>query len=165
MIYFIRNTDSGYIKVGYTSKDPLARMAYLQVGSAAKLELVGVIDGEREDERALHQALAEHRVAGEWFKPNTLLSLSMRMARAVDRGPRKSCTREFWNGHLQRDVVALTGISQPMLSRIRKGDRRPSAEAALAIQRATGVSAIRLIFGDDADEAFAGFTKASERVA
>lgn len=157
MIYFIRDTSSGHIKVGYTAAKPLARLSSLQIGTSARLELVGVIDGERADEKALHEALSVYREGGEWFRPCALLDFAMRAARPVERPERTHAAKKFWNGRLQREVAEEIGVSSPLLSHIRSGLRRAAPDVALAIQRATGVSALQLVFGADAEEVIAGY--------
>jgi hypothetical protein len=65
-VYFIRAGD--YIKIGVAS-DPHRRLREHQTSSPQKLELVGVIEGGRELERALHAMFSDAHVNGEWFKP------------------------------------------------------------------------------------------------
>jgi len=62
-VYFIQAGESGPVKIGKAG-DPIARLKALQTGSAARLNLLAVIDA---DEHALHDRFADHRVAGEWF--------------------------------------------------------------------------------------------------
>lgn len=65
MIYFV--TDGEYLKIGYTDNDVESRISALQIGNARKLKLIGVIDGNRDDEATLHYVFRGLRVSGEWF--------------------------------------------------------------------------------------------------
>jgi len=77
-IYVIAN-GRGQFKVGY-SKRPTARLQALQTASSDRLTLVGTTPGGVEDEKALHQHMTAHRLAGEWFADNQILaSLIARM--------------------------------------------------------------------------------------
>jgi hypothetical protein len=65
-IYFIRNARADEIKIGH-SRDPTKRLANLQVGSSAPLDLIGVIAASREIEPIVHRQFYEGRIRGEWF--------------------------------------------------------------------------------------------------
>ena len=65
-VYFVRDAEADAIKVGY-SKDHLNRISTLQVGSARKLELIGLIAAPPEVETIVHSQLYEGRMHGEWF--------------------------------------------------------------------------------------------------
>lgn len=68
-IYFLQQGDDGPIKIGYT-KDLLARIKDLQVGSPYELKLILSFRGFPEKERELHAKFREHRMSGEWFTPS-----------------------------------------------------------------------------------------------
>ena len=68
-VYFIKSGATGSIKIG-VSKDPLRRLADLQNASGEELELIGVIKGNRNREKALHERFAHGNVRGEWFTPS-----------------------------------------------------------------------------------------------
>jgi|HubBroStandDraft_6_1064221.scaffolds.fasta_scaffold16635_6 hypothetical protein len=74
MIYFIRDTVSGYIKVGF-SLCPEYRFKDIQSTSPSELVLVGTVDGDKHGERELHRRYREYRVRGEWFRPGGDLAL------------------------------------------------------------------------------------------
>lgn len=150
MIYFIRDTASGDIKIGF-SGNPSRRLAILQTGHANHLELLGVISGSLTEEQALHERFANSHKRGEWFRPTPDLVDFVAALPPVEKPPSK--TQAFWNGHSAADVCRMTGFSSRLLSEIQAGKHRPSPEKAIAIQRATGKSAIELIFGDLAPEA------------
>jgi hypothetical protein len=69
MIYFIRNETNKAIKIGFSTKDPIVRLAQLQTGSPDRLTLLGVIPGRLEDEKFLHARFGTCRLGGEWFYP------------------------------------------------------------------------------------------------
>lgn len=151
MIYFIRDGSNGYVKIGYTSVCARVRLAQMQVSTASVLELVGTMEGDLYAEADLHSRYSAQRVRGEWFRPSDDLLVLIAMSPPTPKG--KSKTADFWNGYSSQEVSRLTGISKSSICNIRKGKYRPSPAVAIEIQRATGVSAIKLVFGDLADEA------------
>jgi hypothetical protein len=66
MVYFIQNTVSQNIKIGY-STNVKSRLLHLQIGSAERLEVLLVLEGGTAYERLLHNQFAEFRLVGEWF--------------------------------------------------------------------------------------------------
>ena len=69
MIYFIQQGKAGPIKIGYTKNDINKRMDQLQTGCAYKLTLLGIIDGDKEQEYLIQKFFHGHRMYGEWFAP------------------------------------------------------------------------------------------------
>jgi len=72
-IYFIENTETRRIKVGFTTSSVTLRLAQLQTGSDSELRLLGVVvstDGLTESR--LHLRFAEWHYRGEWFTPEVL---------------------------------------------------------------------------------------------
>ena len=69
MVYFIQQEDNGPIKIGYTGLDVNSRLTGLQCGSPKKLNIIGLISGDKNTERQLHELFKDHRVCGEWFSP------------------------------------------------------------------------------------------------
>lgn len=65
-VYFIKNHNSGLVKVGY-SKNPWARLAELRRNYGSELSVVATIKTVEKSEVSIHAALAEFRVEGEWF--------------------------------------------------------------------------------------------------
>lgn len=57
-----------HVKIGFTSKNPFARMKDLQTGCPFVMEMLGYILGNMEHESELHRVLAEYRQTGEWFE-------------------------------------------------------------------------------------------------
>lgn len=68
MIYFLQDSKSNAIKIGYAAS-PEQRAATLQTGNAAELVLLASCEGDRTHESKLHREFAAHRIAGEWFHP------------------------------------------------------------------------------------------------
>lgn len=62
--YFIRQVGSDFVKIG-KSADPFKRLAALQTSNPNRLELIGVIEGDREG--GLHFEFRRQNVVGEWF--------------------------------------------------------------------------------------------------
>lgn len=81
MIYFIRGTRSGMVKIGAT--DSLKRrLGELQTGSPEPLEVLALVEGGADQERMLHERFSDARALGEWFHPhNELLSFIEKLAR------------------------------------------------------------------------------------
>ena len=67
-VYFIRNSESGHIKIG-TSEDPEGRLGQLQSAHSAALELIAVVSGDASHEAIIHEWLSDYRIRGEWFRP------------------------------------------------------------------------------------------------
>ncbi len=60
------------IKIGFTSNDPVARVAQVQTHCAGVAELVALLPGTRATERGLHRDFKGARVRGEWFSMQSL---------------------------------------------------------------------------------------------
>ena len=67
MIYFIRASDSGNIKIGYSANPDIRRLS-LQTGNEQRLELIGTIFGGKKEEKSLHSRFEHLRVNGEWYR-------------------------------------------------------------------------------------------------
>lgn len=66
-VYIITARELGIAKIGY-SRNPGNRLASLNTGSPAKLELEAVMPGSRENEKDLQRKFRSQRVRFEWFK-------------------------------------------------------------------------------------------------
>lgn len=151
-VYFIRDLNSGLVKVGH-GRDPWRRLTMLQTGCPGPLEMVAIIEGDAEVERDLHVRFAAKRERGEWFRVEGAFADYIESLPRAEKAARTSKTKVFWNGLPTERVAEQTGLSKGYLSDICNGKRRPSPENAIRLQRLTGVSAIKLIFGDLAEEA------------
>lgn len=70
-VYEIRDRDTGYFKIGWTT-DPKRRLRKLMrqdtlMPRPNDFELVGAWEGDQSDEGFLHNLLKPFRVRGEWF--------------------------------------------------------------------------------------------------
>lgn len=68
MIYFIRASEGGPIKIGTTIRLS-RRLKQLMAEFDCGLELLAVMDGNRDEEQALHRRFGHLRVVNEWFEP------------------------------------------------------------------------------------------------
>lgn len=66
-VYFIQNTVTKAIKIGYTGSKVEYRLKSLQTGNEAKLSLLFFVEGEVDLEYKLHIYFASKRLEGEWF--------------------------------------------------------------------------------------------------
>jgi hypothetical protein len=66
MIYFVKDTFTQAIKIGYSRK-PTQRIGTIQTGNPHKLMLLGTVPGTPADEDSFHGKFAHHRLQGEWF--------------------------------------------------------------------------------------------------
>ena len=84
MIYFLRATDGGPIKIG-TSIQLTERLKVLSKETGQDLEVLAVVDGGRGEEQALHGRFSHLRVVNEWFEPgDDLLGFIVQEGRAWD---------------------------------------------------------------------------------
>jgi len=65
MIYFLKADKR--VKIGYAS-DPSNRISQIQTSSSHVLEVLLIIDGNRDEERELHARFRNLRRSGEWFQ-------------------------------------------------------------------------------------------------
>lgn len=68
-VYFIAigEPHATHIKIGFTRKNPHARLRDLQTGCPLKMRLMGFVLGTAVMERELHDVLRDDRLEGEWF--------------------------------------------------------------------------------------------------
>jgi len=66
MIYFIKNLETGHIKIG-TSKNPWKRLFALQTANSSRLHLMGITHGGEKREERLKKHFAKFHFRGEWF--------------------------------------------------------------------------------------------------
>lgn len=90
-IYVMQN-EHGLIKIG-RSIDPEKRRRVLETAYACGIRIVVVLRHQGDREEAIHMALAEHHIAGEWFEGHdlaraniqALLDVEMRWPFALDQ--------------------------------------------------------------------------------
>ena len=72
-IYIIKDTESKFYKVGFTSSNPKTRFSSIQTSNPNKLELHKTYRGNLEDEQVIHYKLVNKfkiKNRGEWYKLN-----------------------------------------------------------------------------------------------
>lgn len=69
MVYFIQNTDTKHIKIGY-SDNVKKRFSQLQTTSPQELTILTMCEGGIELEKELHNKFNDYYVRGEWFNPS-----------------------------------------------------------------------------------------------
>lgn len=67
MVYFIYNSETNKIKIGYTKSNPKRRLKQLSTGSSSPLYLIGILDGNKDLEFELHRKYAYIKYNLEWF--------------------------------------------------------------------------------------------------
>ena len=70
MVYFIRQSGTNYIKIGFTSRKIDKRLLEHQTSNPAKLILLGIIDGDENKEAEIHRKYWHYKSSGgsEWFE-------------------------------------------------------------------------------------------------
>ena len=71
-VYALQAVVSGLVKVGITT-DIKKRKRDLQNGCGQSLNLLMLVEGTTELEKSIHSAFKDHRLEGEWFKPDDVL--------------------------------------------------------------------------------------------
>ncbi len=74
MIYFARRADTGAVKIGWTTRDPKARIIELGWYGGRPLSLAAVFPGDRQIERGFHGMFAHLSLGFEWFSASKLLN-------------------------------------------------------------------------------------------
>lgn len=86
-VYFIGAAQSGAIKIGFTTGNPLRRLAALQTANCEDLVLLAVVDGSPQLEGEMHRRFAQNNVRGEWFDPTGALGEFVRNLRHGEPRP------------------------------------------------------------------------------
>jgi hypothetical protein len=73
VVYFARAKRSGNIKIGWTSGNPRHRIKQWQTGTYEPVELLAVVEGGQDVERAYHTVFRGLHLHGEWFRGGCLL--------------------------------------------------------------------------------------------
>lgn len=67
LVYFIESEGLGLIKIGKTKNDPRQRLSNLNTGNPDKLNIIGVLAGDDDTEKELHERFKHIRHKNEWF--------------------------------------------------------------------------------------------------
>lgn len=89
-IYFIACEPLEAVKIGYTSKNPFARLSALQTGSPAILKMLCFVEGTQDEERRLHETFAPLGIHGEWFRCDCTLQDFVWYLMKHEDGPREA---------------------------------------------------------------------------
>jgi hypothetical protein len=73
LVYFVQDTASGYVKIGFTSKPIEQRLRLLQTGNPNPLAILALAPGAPVEEHRLHRRFDSDRYRREWFKPSPAL--------------------------------------------------------------------------------------------
>lgn len=117
MIYFLQDSKTYAIKIGYTSGSGESRASQLQTGNASELVLLAEVPGGKDDEAKLHKMFAEHHIRGEWFNPAPRLILSIHslvsQKTVYDLRPSTPGSRvaNLVNGHLQEFSILMSPLT------------------------------------------------------
>lgn len=69
VIYFILDTYSSAVKIGYTTiKGLRRRLQTLQTGAPYELRLLGALWGDKKIEKEIHKKFKHSHIRGEWFE-------------------------------------------------------------------------------------------------
>ena len=71
-VYLIQAGEDGPVKIGVAA-NVFKRLAQYRTHDPIRLRLVGLIDGDRADEKRLLGRFSEYRLHGEWFRPGPQL--------------------------------------------------------------------------------------------
>jgi hypothetical protein len=72
VVYFIQDTVTMAIKIGFCLRNPEKRLGALQTGNSNRLRLVGHITGSSLHEKLLHKRFSQFHIKGEWFSNGIL---------------------------------------------------------------------------------------------
>lgn len=143
MIYFIES--QGLVKIGFSLK-PLLRVNKIKSDSPHPCNLIGVMDGTREDEADVQSKFSHLRHRAEWYRlDHELRSFieSYPPIKAVKDKPEPTdpISRWMWlNDSTDRHLGALMGVSQTQVNRVRRGKSDPSCDFLRSLHKVTGVT-------------------------
>ena len=106
MIYFIQDTETLFIKIGFTDSAPEKRLAQLQTGCPGELVLLLVVEGDQHFEDVLHQRFDRFRERGEWFRPAPTVIGMM-----IDMQAQQRCEECYDRGLIEMGSVYATGVA------------------------------------------------------
>lgn len=140
------------VKIGW-SADPIHRMAKLQTDCPTRATLLGLVPATKAQEAELHELLDPWRLNGEWFRLEGIVAAFVgilptpqpRLSRiGAGRPPRvvyddaHPLLKHIVANTQQRQFAREVGCSEPHLSIILSGKKRPSLQLAARMSRATG---------------------------
>lgn len=126
MIYFLRSPQTGYVKIGLTENYHL-RLSQL-IAQHGDLELLGLMEGSRDKEKALHKRFATDQVKGkgrEWFRPSAKLSELIEAEAHLNIPPRPMPVKQYHirlSERTRRAIIVLGGMMGAETGRKYSGD-------------------------------------------
>ena len=100
IVYFIQDTVTSAVKIGFCLKKPEKRLAALQTGNSNPLRLVGHAPGSETHEGRLHGYFSRFRIQGEWFSSAVLADV---------RGILECASLEGWLARPEPDAGSTVG--------------------------------------------------------
>lgn len=61
------NTSESFVKIGWSSVCPWARMKTIETTCPLPISLIAIVPGKKSDEFAFHRTFGHLRMRGEWF--------------------------------------------------------------------------------------------------
>lgn len=141
MIYFIKS-ESGHLKIGFSKDKAELRLSNLQIGCPFKLRLLAMLNGDREQERLIHNKFKHLKVNGEWFIYKKEILNFIQKPFKIDSPPKSHREKKYaipipildipliydqlkkkYRTH--EKVASLLGITGRHYVRIRKGMTKP----------------------------------------
>lgn len=124
MVYFIQDSVTGSIKIGFTDGPPclpvaLERLRALQTGNAHPLKVLCLVDGDMAREAAFHLQFEDAWMHGEWFSPVPALveciatQSKLEMVYAVARAIGEKLHREGRSDECQAIIDRLDELAIP----------------------------------------------------
>ena len=103
-IYFIRESGSHYVKIGY-SNDPPSRLGELQTGNPHTLEILFLVQltdlsAARRIEKSFHDRYARSKTQGEWYILSENDLADVRLATEIANEAAKA-ERKVWHDRIK----------------------------------------------------------------
>jgi hypothetical protein len=130
MIYFLKDTGTQAIKIGYSAK-PKGRVGGLQTGNPHKLIMLGFVAGTKEDEAVFHLRFAQYQMEGEWFRGDIIEEVL-------------EIISTYKEQRLAMRRVRMTEANDPDVS---TGESFPSSVGGGVLDKETGIEAVCKIPG------------------
>lgn len=143
VVYFIRNDDTGTVKIGHSSNVD-RRVTALSSAVGCKLTLLRTVGGGQIAEQWYHKRFSDLRIKGEWFTfhPEMLEVDPPELSAAATNNALKRAV-EAAGGQVR--LAKALGVSQSTLWHwIERTKRGVPAEYVQAIEAATGVPSYEL---------------------
>lgn len=133
MIYVLEAVGCERFKVGFSTdaRRFMQRFATIQVGSPFMVKLCAWRDGTMYQEQELHASMSEHRIHGEWFRPNRKLTAFIALNRGTIDDLKAQHDREF------EEHSTLMAKKVSFEPRAELAPPPPTPDAELTIQEAS----------------------------